>query len=140
MIAMNDCGQLLINDAHLARATNKIQIIKLILLALKDLDYKNIEATKNNIFRAHELTNESCRVAYIAVKGLVPMVANEESDAHNHYRLMNVSKELHDNIYVELFPLFQEIESHSGTNITSFHRQQVKRKLTDILHLFCETQ
>lgn len=83
MIAMNDVGQMLIDDANKNRAINKVGIIEVIRLVFINLDNDEIEVAKYNVYQAYELTNESRRLAYLVVKGLKLMVANEVSDAQN---------------------------------------------------------
>lgn len=138
MIAMNNVGQMLIENANLNRVINKVGIIELIRLVFINLDNGEIEEAKKNVYQAYELTKESRRSAYLVVKGLKPFVVNEISDAKNHSQLMHVEQDLFEDVYVEFFhlasePLYTE-------NVISLQKHRIKKKLIDIVLDFCTTK
>lgn len=138
MIATNDLGQMLIEDANRNRAINKVRIIELIRSVFINLDNGEIEVAKKNVYQAYEFTNESRRSAYLAVNGLKLLVLNELSDAQNHSQLMHVGQDLVEEVWVEFSYLASE-PLYNG-NVISFRKHRVKKKLTGILLDFCTTK
>lgn len=125
---------MMIENAILTRATNKIEILALLKATKLNLKENQVEIAQNNIERAYGLINDSCRSSFIAGRGLEPLVFNEETDAKNHNLHSKISKELY-----ELFAdLFKPNDAHGNViNLQSYKKRS--KKIGHIINFLCET-
>ena len=104
MIAINSIGQMLIANAQMTRAVNKLETLRLLTATSSNVQEKKIEEAKDNIEKAYSLVNDSCSLAFLAFNGLDPLVANEQIDGHNHNILSRASEEIYI-IFKDLFKI-----------------------------------
>lgn len=69
MKAVTFIGQMIIDNAALTRAANKIEILTLLQAVKFTLQQNLVEIAKNNIEKAYELINDSCYSVFIVVNG-----------------------------------------------------------------------
>ena len=73
MISLNFEEQMLNNFAKMQRTENRKISVNLINECIEDVEHNRVDIAKEKIFRAYELTIDSCHSAFIAVKGTNPI-------------------------------------------------------------------
>jgi hypothetical protein len=135
MKARNFIGQMMIYNAVLTRAANKIEILALLQATKFNLKQNLVEIAKNNVERANELINDSCHSAFIAGNGLVPLVLNEEADPKNHNLYSKISNEIY-----ELFENLFIKPNATHANVINLQSYKIRsKKIEQIINLLYET-
>lgn len=124
MKALNFEGQLLIDNSIIRGALNRICSVNCIQESVNAIKDRNIEIAKNNVCVAYEKIFDAKRSSFLVVRGLIPLVLNEQSDARNHNILTEISDLLYD-IYSDFFRL--DVENYQGENVISYRTFQLYR-------------
>lgn len=102
MLALNFVGQQLIDFAKIQRTYNQKKANMFIRQAIFAFDNGAFKTSREKILEAYDLVSESCHLSVIAVRGLEPLVLNEQADAKNHAQLTQVKEALYCS-FSELF-------------------------------------